>query len=107
MVDEKLIKKIIVEYILLEKMMDGKICGANHRSLPVNGYHVESIVKRIIDYVDEIPSELFSTNEQIRIRDIKQALKTDLLCQDKEEVQRQLKASIDEIINNLKSRLSI
>lgn len=57
MVDEKLIKKIIVEYILLEKMMDGKICGANHRSLPVNNFHVESIVKRIIDYVDEIPSE--------------------------------------------------
>ena len=107
MIDETLIEKIIEEYTLLERMMQGKINGANHRILPINSNHIESVVKRIIDYVDEVPSELFSNNEQIRIRDIKQAMKIDLLCQDKKVVIKQLKISIDDIVEILKSKLSI
>ena len=83
-------------------MVKGEIYGANHETLPINGYHAESIVKRIIDHVESIPTEALSSFDQLRIRDIKQSMIIDLMHQDKDAVIKRLKAKLDEIISIIK-----
>lgn len=104
MIEKRILDLINQDHALLESMLRGDNYGANHCNLPINYRHFESIILRLFDYVDTIPSDSFSIEEYKRICDIKRAMRIDMMCQKKEPVIKQLMAYVDEVISILRSK---